>query len=115
MGVRACAGVAGRSGGKPGAVVLELVRAEWHLDWVILVGTYFASFLLADVITTNVLGVDHVAQRAFDVLKWQSRHTNTKLRGYPSNTWSSSLRSTTTRPCLRGRPATSLCSPLTHA
>jgi hypothetical protein len=61
VGIRACAGVAGRSGGKPGAVVVEPVRAEWHLDWVILVGTYFASFLLADVITTNVLGVDHVA------------------------------------------------------
>jgi hypothetical protein len=28
-------------------------------DWVILVGTYFSSFVLADVTTTNVLGADH--------------------------------------------------------
>jgi hypothetical protein len=30
-----------------------------HHDWVILVGTYFSSFVLADVTTTNVLGCDH--------------------------------------------------------
>jgi hypothetical protein len=30
-----------------------------HHDWVILVGTYFSSFVLADVTTTNVLGTDH--------------------------------------------------------
>ncbi|HEX3548684.1 MAG TPA: hypothetical protein VHU62_19275 [Mycobacterium sp.] len=30
-----------------------------HHDWVILVGTYFASFVLADVTTTNLLGTDH--------------------------------------------------------
>ncbi|WP_370069046.1 hypothetical protein [Mycobacterium sp. MAA66] len=30
-----------------------------HQDWVILVGTYFSSFVLADVTTTNVLGADH--------------------------------------------------------
>ncbi|BBY26406.1 hypothetical protein [Mycolicibacterium sediminis] len=30
-----------------------------HQDWVILVGTYFASFVLADVTTTNLLGADH--------------------------------------------------------
>jgi hypothetical protein len=41
-------------------LVAEPVRAEGHRDWVILVGTYFASFILADVTTTNVLGVDHV-------------------------------------------------------
>lgn len=29
-----------------------------HRDWAILVGTYFAVFVLADVTTTNVLGVD---------------------------------------------------------
>lgn len=29
-------------------------------DWVILIGTYFSSFVLADITTTNVLGVDHV-------------------------------------------------------
>ncbi len=31
-----------------------------HQDWVILVGTYFSSFILADVTTTNLLGVDHI-------------------------------------------------------
>ncbi|MGZ6791217.1 MAG: hypothetical protein ACXVGQ_15025 [Mycobacteriaceae bacterium] len=36
----------------------EPVRPEGHRDWVVLVGTYFASFILADVTTTNVLGVD---------------------------------------------------------
>ena len=30
-----------------------------HQDWVILVGTYFSSFVLADVTTTNMLGADH--------------------------------------------------------
>lgn len=30
-----------------------------HHDWVILVGTYFSSFVLADTTTTNVLGADH--------------------------------------------------------
>jgi hypothetical protein len=30
-----------------------------HLDWVVLVGTYFSSFILADVTTTNTLGGDH--------------------------------------------------------
>jgi hypothetical protein len=30
-----------------------------QLDWVILISTYFASFVLADVTTTNVLGADH--------------------------------------------------------
>jgi hypothetical protein len=29
-----------------------------HGDWVVLVGTYFAVFILADVTTTNVLGLD---------------------------------------------------------
>lgn len=41
-------------------LLVEPVRAEGHRDWVILVGTYFASFILADVTTTNVLGVDHI-------------------------------------------------------
>ena len=31
-----------------------------HHDWVVLIGTYFSSFVLADVTTTNLLGVDHV-------------------------------------------------------
>ncbi|MDR3659467.1 MAG: hypothetical protein P4L86_03460 [Mycobacterium sp.] len=30
-----------------------------HQDWVILIGTYFSSFVLADTTTTNVLGGDH--------------------------------------------------------
>ena len=30
-----------------------------HPDWVILVGTYFSSWVLADVTTTNFLGADH--------------------------------------------------------
>jgi hypothetical protein len=30
-----------------------------HHDWVILVGTYFSSWVLADVTTTNMLGADH--------------------------------------------------------
>jgi hypothetical protein len=33
-------------------------------DWVIVVGTYFAIFILADVTTTNVLGADHLRVRA---------------------------------------------------
>src|ERR1700742_434786 len=36
-----------------------------HADWVILVGTYFSSWVLADVTTTNLLGADHYrVQRA---------------------------------------------------
>jgi hypothetical protein len=34
------------------------LRGGTHRDWAILVGTYFATFVLADVTTTNVLGVD---------------------------------------------------------
>ena len=34
------------------------LRDGAHRDWAILVGTYFAVFILADVTTTNVLGVD---------------------------------------------------------
>lgn len=30
-----------------------------HQDWVVLVSTYFSSFVLADVTTTNLLGADH--------------------------------------------------------
>ena len=32
---------------------------QHHRDWVILVGTYFSSWVLADVTTTNLLGADH--------------------------------------------------------
>jgi hypothetical protein len=34
------------------------LRGGGHGDWVILVGTYFAVFIMADVTTTNVLGLD---------------------------------------------------------
>ena len=39
-----------------------------QLDWVVLVSTYFSSFILADVTTTNLLGGDHyrVAQGLSD-------------------------------------------------
>ena len=52
-------------------LVLSLVWLAWqpvthdaHRDWVVLVGTYFASFILADVTTTNVLGADAARVRA---------------------------------------------------
>ncbi|WP_180150464.1 hypothetical protein [Mycobacterium saskatchewanense] len=34
-----------------------------HNDWVVLVGTYFSSWVLADVTTTNFLGADHYRVR----------------------------------------------------
>jgi hypothetical protein len=34
-----------------------------HQDWVVLVGTYFSSWILADVTTTNLLGADHYRVR----------------------------------------------------
>jgi hypothetical protein len=40
-------------------VVQPLTVHGRHQDWVILVGTYFSSFILADVTTTNLLGADH--------------------------------------------------------
>jgi hypothetical protein len=40
------------------------LRGHPHSDWVILVGTYFAVFILADVTTTNVLGLDAERTRA---------------------------------------------------
>jgi hypothetical protein len=53
-----------------GVVANVLFAAAWLLvrpltpghhrhDWVILVGTYFSSWVLADVTTTNMLGADH--------------------------------------------------------
>lgn len=38
-------------------------QGRQHMDWVILVGTYFSSFILADVTTTNLLGADHYRVR----------------------------------------------------
>jgi len=39
------------------------LRGGHHHDWVIMVGTYFAVFILADITTTNVLGLDPVRVR----------------------------------------------------
>lgn len=49
-------------------LVQPLTTGRHHSDWVILVGTYFSSWVLADVTTTNVLGADHyrVRQAIFD-------------------------------------------------
>lgn len=44
-------------------LVVEPLSGEPHRDWAILVGTYFAVFILADVTTTNVLGVDSIRVR----------------------------------------------------
>ena len=41
-------------------LIVDPLHQHGHRDWVILVGTYFASFILADVTTTNMLGVDHI-------------------------------------------------------
>jgi hypothetical protein len=41
-------------------LIVDPLHQHGHRDWVILVGTYFASFILADVTTTNLLGVDHI-------------------------------------------------------
>jgi hypothetical protein len=40
-------------------VVQPLTPHGRHQDWVVLVSTYFSSFILADVTTTNLLGADH--------------------------------------------------------
>jgi hypothetical protein len=39
-------------------LIVVPLRDGTHRDWAVLVGTYFAVFVLADVTTTNVLGVD---------------------------------------------------------
>jgi hypothetical protein len=44
-------------------VVQPLTPGGRHHDWVILVSTYFSSFILADVTTTNLLGADHYRVR----------------------------------------------------
>ena len=41
-------------------LIVDPLHQHGHRDWVILVGTYFASFILADVTTTNLLGVDRI-------------------------------------------------------
>jgi hypothetical protein len=40
-------------------VVQPMTPHGRHHDWVVVVGTYFSSFVLADVTTTNLLGADH--------------------------------------------------------
>lgn len=40
-------------------LVQPLATDRHHHDWVILIGTYFSSWILADVTTTNMLGADH--------------------------------------------------------
>jgi hypothetical protein len=42
-----------------GWLLVQPLTAGRQQDWVILVGTYFSSWILADVTTTNVLGADH--------------------------------------------------------
>ncbi len=42
-----------------GWLLVQPLAAGRHQDWVILVGAYFSSWILADVTTTNVLGSDH--------------------------------------------------------
>lgn len=44
-------------------LVQPLTTGRHHSDWVILIGTYFSSWILADVTTTNLLGADHYRVR----------------------------------------------------
>ncbi|MDT5092847.1 MAG: hypothetical protein QOH60_2210 [Mycobacterium sp.] len=41
-------------------LLVQPLHQHRHQDWVVLVGTYFSSFILSDVTTTNLLGVDHI-------------------------------------------------------
>jgi hypothetical protein len=41
-------------------LLVQPLHLPRHHDWVILIGTYFSSFILADVTTTNLLGSDHI-------------------------------------------------------
>jgi hypothetical protein len=41
-------------------LMLQPIQHEGQRDWALLVAMYFSSFILADVTTTNMLGVDHV-------------------------------------------------------
>lgn len=45
-------------------LVVVPLSGQPHRDWAILVGTYFAVWILADVTTTNVLGADAARVRA---------------------------------------------------
>jgi hypothetical protein len=41
-------------------LIVDPLHIHRHQDWVVVVGTYLASFILADVTTTNMLGVDDI-------------------------------------------------------
>jgi hypothetical protein len=41
-------------------LLVQPVQHEGGRDWVVLVASYFSSFIMADVTTTNMLGVDHI-------------------------------------------------------
>ncbi|GAC1636403.1 MAG: hypothetical protein NVS4B6_04700 [Mycobacterium sp.] len=43
-------------------LLVQPLHPHRHHDWVILIGTYLSSFILADT-TTNLLGVDHIRVR----------------------------------------------------
>jgi hypothetical protein len=42
-----------------GWLLVQPLTLGRHQDWVVLIGTYFSSWILADVTTTNVFGADH--------------------------------------------------------
>jgi hypothetical protein len=44
-------------------LLVQPLHPHRHHDWVIVVGIYFSSFILADVTTTNMLGIDHIRVR----------------------------------------------------
>jgi hypothetical protein len=44
-------------------LLVQPLHLPRHHDWVILIGTYFSSFILADVTTTNLLGTDYIRVR----------------------------------------------------
>lgn len=44
-------------------LLIQPLHPHHHHDWVVLVGMYFSSFILADVTTTNLLGIDHIRVR----------------------------------------------------
>jgi hypothetical protein len=44
-------------------LLVQPLQLPRHHDWVILIGTYFSSFILADVTTTNLLGSDYIRVR----------------------------------------------------
>lgn len=41
-------------------LIVDPLHQHRHQDYVVLLVTYFASFILADVTTTNLLGLDHI-------------------------------------------------------